>query len=271
MNLKVFQIVFGLFAFTLAFLPADSLHYLSLHAHMGIIGWFLLLVVGVGSRLIPMFLISKYTNAKLLWWIYALINGALVSYIVLFSFTAPAILIALPALLLLAAVSCFMYYCHQAYKQRIRRQVDDQVKISLFSVLMIAIPVLLLLLTVILLNIVAKEKIQIVIGYGFLVFFGWITAIILGMTFKTLPFIVWNKVYHHISAKDQTPNPKDLFSHTTFRIMGISYLSGLIVFTSGVFTSITLLLNAGAMLLVITSFLYNISTIKIMLHKAVTR
>jgi hypothetical protein len=54
------------------------------------------------------------------------------------------------------------------------------------------------------------------IAYGFIIFFGWITAIILGMTFKTLPFIVWNKVYHQQAGKGKTPNPKDLFSATDF-------------------------------------------------------
>lgn len=48
--------------FTSHTLSSDSLHYLSLHAHLGIIGWFLLMIIGVGSRLIPMFLISKYEN-----------------------------------------------------------------------------------------------------------------------------------------------------------------------------------------------------------------
>ncbi|HSQ43637.1 MAG TPA: hypothetical protein VLM16_01495, partial [Ginsengibacter sp.] len=60
--------------FTHNLLSQDSLAYLPLHAHLGIIGWFLLLVIGVGSRLIPLFLISKYDNKKLLWWIYILIN-----------------------------------------------------------------------------------------------------------------------------------------------------------------------------------------------------
>src|ERR1035437_2638330 len=40
--------------FTLNILPENSQYYLSLHAHMGIVGWFLLLVIGVGSRLIPL-------------------------------------------------------------------------------------------------------------------------------------------------------------------------------------------------------------------------
>src|SRR5690554_925409 len=58
-----------LFNFTMEIFREDSLYYLSSHAHAGIIGWFLLLILGVGSRLIPMFLISKYTHESLLWWV----------------------------------------------------------------------------------------------------------------------------------------------------------------------------------------------------------
>ena len=53
-----------LYNFTEPLLPKSSLDYLPLHAHIGIVGWFLLLVMGVGSRLIPMFLISKYNNNR---------------------------------------------------------------------------------------------------------------------------------------------------------------------------------------------------------------
>lgn len=66
-----------LYNFTEPLLPKGSLNYLPVHAHIGIVGWFLLLVMGVGSRLIPMFLISKYNNTRQLWWIYGLINGGL--------------------------------------------------------------------------------------------------------------------------------------------------------------------------------------------------
>src|SRR5690606_29942294 len=45
----------------------NSVDYLSIHAHLGLVGWFVLMVIGVGSRLIPMFLISKYTNDRILW------------------------------------------------------------------------------------------------------------------------------------------------------------------------------------------------------------
>src|SRR5665213_2207967 len=59
--------LFLVYNFTFNILSKDSLSYLPLHAHLGIVGWFLLIVIGVGSRLIPLFLISKYNNNQLLW------------------------------------------------------------------------------------------------------------------------------------------------------------------------------------------------------------
>lgn len=265
-------VVLGLllvYNFSYDLMSNNSLHYLPMHAHAGIIGWFLLLVIGVGSRLIPMFMISKYTNPKFLWWIYALINGSLVSYMILFFFSDTTFLILLPALLLAPGVFLFIYYCYRAYRQRIRQQLDNQMKISVLSVLLMAIPVLLLIIMICLLAIASTENIRIVIAYGFLIFFGWITAIILGMTFKTLPFIIWNKVYYQRSALGKTPSPKDLFSHALFKVMSICYLAGVVIFVSGIFLSLGLFLNVGAALLIATAFLYIMNVIKIVWHRPV--
>jgi hypothetical protein len=76
--------LFLVYNFTHNILSGDSVSYLPLHAHLGIIGWFVLLVMGVGSRLIPLFLISKYNNLKQLWWIYGLVNFGLIFFLVIF-------------------------------------------------------------------------------------------------------------------------------------------------------------------------------------------
>ena len=103
-----------------------------------------------------------------------------------------------------------------------------------------------------------------------LFFFGWITAIILGMTFKTLPFIVWNKVYHHLAGKGKTPNPKDLFSNKVFKWMSVAYILGFVMFTAGILFHSTIVLQIAAALLLLTSLLYNWNVIKLLMHKPVS-
>jgi hypothetical protein len=252
------------FNFTRSLLPDNSISYLSLHAHMGLAGWFLLLIIGVGSRLIPMFLISKYTNIKTLWSIFALINFALINFILLRTFGVSTRFYYLPFILVLIALILFASYCYKGYKARIRKQVDEQMKISLLSVAMLLLPLLALLVVIYFMSI--NGKANVVLLYGFCIFFGWITAIILGMTFKTLPFIVWNKVYHK-KAVGKTPAPKELFSQQLFNTMSITYLLGFVLFIMGIISLTDLLLKAGAFSLLASAILYVCNVAITILHQ----
>jgi len=49
-----------------------------IHVHIGIIGWFMMLVVGVASTLMPMFFIAHQLNKKCLERAYWMINGGLI-------------------------------------------------------------------------------------------------------------------------------------------------------------------------------------------------
>jgi len=255
------------FNFTIPFLPTNSLYYLSLHAHLGIIGWFLLLIIGVGSRLIPMFLISKYDNTKLLWVIYGFINAGLLSFIIFFLYIPKTSFYFISLIFILFGVGSFGYYCFHSFKQRIRKKVDEIMKISLLSIIMMLLPVILLFIIIVwfLVNTINP---QLVLVYGFVIFFGWITAIILGMTFKTLPFIVWNKVYHLQAGLGKTPNPKDMFSSKIFSLMSLAYLAGFSLFIVGIYFANNVLLKLASLLLLLAALFYNWNILKIFFHKS---
>src|SRR5690606_22336883 len=123
----------------------------------------------------------------------ALLNITLISFSLVYLTDLSSTLFYLPIGIGLAAVILFGIYCYKAYKVRIRTRVDQQVKTSLISVAQMLVPFIVLIAALVFLPHDLSPKIAIL--YGFCIFFGWITAIILGMTFKTMPFIVWNKVY----------------------------------------------------------------------------
>ncbi len=254
-----------LFNFTSPILPKDSLHYLSLHAHLGIVGWFLLLVIGVASRLLPMFLISKYTNNRLLWIIFGAINSALMSFVFIHLNDMNNVYFFIPGIALALSLASFAYYCLMAFIQRIRKAVDEPMKISLLSVLMMLLPVLFLLFLPFLLA-SGETPNRIIMAYGFSIFFGWLTAIIFGMTFKTVPFIVWNKFYHSRSGMGKTPNPKDLFSLSLFNGMGILYLIGFVGFITGILLINTILIRISAISLLLAAVLYNWNVFHLLFH-----
>jgi hypothetical protein len=263
-------VFFGLllvFNFTRSLLPENSLEYLSIHAHLGLVGWFLLLVMGVGSRLIPMFLISKYNSTNTLWFIYVLINVALIGFTVLKTLGILPRFYYAPFLLVFIAVIFFGRYCFKAYKMRIRRQVDEQMKVSLLSVALLFLPLFALFGVIYFIS--TNEPVpKIIFLYGFCVFFGWITAIILGMTFKTLPFIIWNKVYQD-RAPGKTPAPKELFSEKLFRMMSLAYLLGFVLFIAGIILLNDILLKSGAVSLLGSAVLYVLNVGKLLFHQPI--
>ncbi len=268
----VFTVILGLllvYNFTSPIFSKDFLHFLPLHAHAGIVGWFLLLVTGMAGRLIPMFLISKYTNPRLLWVIYGLINIALFFYLLDFFVFEKTGFVLISNTLILTAVALFLYYCRQSYKKRLRRLVDNQVGMSLLSVGLLLLPVILLFVIVGLLITLSQEKANLILAYGFMIFFGWLSAIIFGMTFKTLPFIVWNKVYHRRASLGKTPSPKDLFDPFIFKIMGIAYLAGFVLFAVGILSELSVLLSVGAAALIVAAVLYNWNVLKVITHQPI--
>lgn len=260
--------LFLLYNFTYNFFDFNSVDFLSLHAHVGIIGWFLLLIIGVGSRLIPMFLISKFKSNKQLWIIYFLINFGLILFTFLFLFIKINELYFLPLSFIFVGIIVFIHYCYNCFKQRIRKRIDEQMKVSLLAVLLMVVPII--LLTVILSVIVffSKENIDLIIVYGFVIFFGWITSIILGMTFKTLPFIIWNKIYHTKSVNQKSPSPKDLFNNIIFNWMTFFYLTGFFLFVISYLMSMLFIIQISICLLFIAALLYNWNVIKLLLHKS---
>ncbi|HUM65580.1 MAG TPA: cytochrome C oxidase subunit I [Chitinophagaceae bacterium] len=259
-------VFFGLllvFNFSVKIFPASSVDYLSVHAHMGIVGWFVFMVIGVGSRLIPMFLISKYTNNKVLWTIFVLLNIALISFSCLYLHGLSATLFYIPIVLGLVAVSLFCRHCYKAYNQRIRKNVDQQMKTSL-----IAVAQMFAVLIVALALLPDGRTPGIALIYGFCIFFGWLTAIIMGMTFKTMPFIIWNKVYHNRAHQGKTPAPKELFNEGVYKVMLYGYLGGFFLFILGIILSNQIVLKAAAAALVIAALLYVYNVMITATHKS---
>ena len=103
--------------------------------------------------------------------------------------------------------------------------------------------------------------------YGTLLFMGWITSIILGKTFKTLPFIIWNGHYKHLSGKVKVPLPKHLYSEKLtiwqFRI----FIAALLVLVTGIIAQYLPVIRIGLLLWLAVSVLYCVNVFKLLLHK----
>lgn len=246
------------FNFTHNIFTKDSLYYLSFHAHLGIAGWFLLLVTGVSSRLIPMFLISKYTNNNLLWQVFYLIQSALIIFIILFLCRVNNYFFYIPAALVIIALIRLGKFLKLSYQKRLRKRVDGPVRLSVTAIALMALPLLaiLIILTGVLSD---KNMATAIINYGFLIFFGWVTLIILGMTFKTLPFIIWNEQFRNYTGSRALPQPGDLYHKKLFNYMVWLYIPGFFMFSLGIVMHIKILLVTASCILLLSGCCYAVN------------
>lgn len=106
--------------------------------------------------------------------------------------------------------------------------------------------------------------------YGTLLFLGWITNIILGMTFKTLPFIVWNDHYKMLSGKVKVPLPKQLYNEKLLPWQFRSTIAALVSLSVGIIFHQLWIIQIALGLWIVVAVLYNWNVFKVLMHKTNT-
>jgi len=258
------------FNFTVSIFTQDQLHFLKIHAHLGIAGWFLLMIIGVSSKLVPMFLVSSYQKTKLLSFSYYLIVAALLLCIVdawLSGITYRTFGIALVGV---AGICCYLLFIFKCFKSRIRKKIDMPMMSTFLSFILLVIAVIIIPFIIYYHLKDNSLSIRYSLIYGVLLFMGWITALILGQTFKTLPFIVWVKHYEHLTGKVKTPMPADLFKNSLLRIQSVGFIIFCLTFIPGCFFMSQPLLYIGISSLLVTAAMYLANVFIILFHKTKT-
>lgn len=250
-----------------AFLPNDHLYYLKIHAHLGIAGWFLLLIMGVASRLIPMFLLSHHEPGNYVKISYYCINVALFGFLIMAFLFNTEKYWPLFALLVLIAVVAYILFVRKTYKGAIRKKTDMPMTVTLVAIGLMILPFILLTVLAFLPATANGQTISLSLAYGISIFGGFVTAIIMGQTFKTLPFIVWMHRYKKLIGKMKTPLPKELYKDKWIAYQFYFYIIGIFFTIAGVLFRFLPLIIAGCAGLVLTAICYNINVFSVLTHK----
>jgi len=252
--------------FRYSFLTETHIHYLKIHAHLGLIGWFLLLIIGAASILIPMFMISHNLNEKKLTYAFYLINIGLIAVSLDWFFLQSKFGIYIYWTLIAVGIGFFISYVYEAYKSRLRRKLDVGLKYTVVSVASLILPILLALYLLLAGN-VTSFILRVTTVYGFSILFGVISMLILGQTYKTLPFIVWLERYQKYVGKYKTPLPRELYSEKIADIQFYTYLLAISSLIIGIVVHQMLFLQAGSILLICVAILNLLNLLKIVFHK----
>ena len=213
----------ALASFDFRFDPLGAMH---AHAHLGAVGFFTLLIVGVSYKLIPMFTLSELQNARRAVWSIWLLNlglGGVFFTILLRSAWKPV-----GALVILLALALYTTELRAILRARKRRVLDWGVRSFVVAVALL-LPLGILGVVLALPGLpVNGFMMQLENVYGFLALLGVVTLAIIGMLYKIVPFLVWFGTYSPHIGKVQVPALADMYSPRLQVISFWIFLAGLL-------------------------------------------
>ena len=250
-----------------SFFMASPIELLKAHAALGLIGWFMMLVMGVASILLPMFFIVHNLNKKYIKASYYLSNAGLLLFVASLLFQFPGNFILISGILITLGVFFFVRYNFDAYQRRLRKKLDIGMKLTVLSFLVLAASLCCGILLFISPPFVVPHIIPLSLAFGVNLLLGFFTSLILGQMYKTLPFIIWLAKYQNKVGKFKTPLPADLYSDKLANGHYYSFLTAIIGMNIAIFTGREPVLYFAILAFIITAVLYTLNTLKIVFHK----
>lgn len=243
------------------FFSRNHMEILKIHAHLGLAGWFLQLITGVSSKLVPMFLLGRSGKNVLMTYALILQNAGLLSFIADLYFFGYSERILIYLTLVVLGIGCWLWFLADNFTNRIKKRVDFQMRHTFISMWC-------LVFAVVLIPVVHYDQTSsVTIVYGVLLLMGWITGIILGQSFKTLPFIVWNSHYRDLTGRVRVPLPRDLYRERWLRWQLWIYVVSVILLVIGIISRHMMIIRIATWSWLGLSLLYAINISQILLHK----
>ena len=192
------------------FSPFDTVAQMHAHAHLGGVGFFVMMVVGVSYKLVPMFALTELQSERRARWSIALINVGLAGLLVTLLLASPWKLAF--AALAVSGLALYGWEMLAMLRARKRRHLDWGLRYFLTAISLLApLSVLAVVLCWPGLPLTVFTG-QLENVYGFLALIGVVTLAILGMLYKIVPFLVWYHSYSRQIGRSKVPALADLCS-----------------------------------------------------------
>lgn len=242
----------------------DQISAMHAHAHLGGLGLFVMLIVGVSYKLIPMFTLSEVQSKRRAAASVALLNGGLLGLFVTILLRNPWKL----AFTLLAMAGLAVYGVEMVaiLRARKRRVLDWGVRQFLTAIgLLVPLSLLATALNWPGLPLTAFTG-QLENLYGVLALLGVVTFAIVGMLHKIIPFLVWYGRYSRVVGRQRVPSFSELYSARLQAAAYWLYLAGLAGLSVGIVRANTAGVRAGAAMLAVSVALFAVNVAKMISH-----
>jgi hypothetical protein len=247
--------------FMARFDPISAMH---AHAHLGALGVFIVLIVGISFKLIPMFTLSEIQSRRRAGAAIVLLNAGLLG-----SFFAVLLRSRLKIAFALVVVLGLAFYGLELaaiLRARKRRPLDWGIRYFLTAVGLLApVSVLGLVLAWPGLPLTAFTG-QLENMYGFLGLVGVVSLAIIGMLYKVFPFLVWYASYSRLIGASKVPALSELYSSRVQLLGYWTFMAGLATTGVGAGVGSSPVVRIGCTLLAASIGCLIVNVVKILDH-----
>ncbi|NOZ06095.1 MAG: hypothetical protein GXP41_07060 [Chloroflexi bacterium] len=241
--------------FRFGFLGPTLGRLLVVHAHLGVIGWLTLLIVGVSYQLVPMFGLAHGYSERPARFVLVLLNiGLLTLAVAVLADTTP-LLKALAALPILAGVALYVGDMVRIIRRRMRRRMDISLRYMLASL------VYLLAATATGVGLLLRLPVERwAIAYGYLAIGGWVGLVVIGMSHKIVPILVWHVRFGNRLGLEKVPLPNDLLSEQLGLVVLGLWSVGVVGAAAGSVLRLPAVVQVGSVMIALAAWLavYNL-------------
>lgn len=217
------------------------------HAHLAALGWVSLMILGVGQKMIPLLTAStieeERRSRRRFWLLNAGIVGLFVGLVTRSRWVFPLALV-----VVLGFASAF-WRLARPWREGKQPRLDWSTRhvLAAFGCLAVAILFGLALASGLLGDDALASRVA--IAYAFLGLVGWITLMIIGMSYRVIPLLVWLHRYSPIVHDQPAPKVNELYSER-WQVWSFFFLiPGVILAAAALLLQSVASLRAGLLLL----------------------
>lgn len=225
------------------FIAGARLWLMAIHLHVALVGWVLLMIVGVSHRLLPMFLLAhgadtRWTRRSLA----ALATGLTVLVTGLVTHHPP--LEWTGAILLVGGVGCFLRQAWEFHRTRVRRQIDPGMRFAATALAFLCASAL-LGLTVLAAGAAHPRLATLYVAVGLL---GGIVLYVIGFFYKIVPLLAWTVHFRGRMGRQAVPTVAQLYSADLAHLQLGLMAAGVLLLAAGIFEGSVYAARCGGLL-----------------------
>jgi hypothetical protein len=225
------------------FLAEARLRVLGTHLHVALVGWALMMMVGVSHRLLPMFLLSHGGDTRWTKRALALLAGGVALLATGLTLRQPAATWAGTAMLE-AGVGCFVWQALAFYRARVRRQIDVGMRYAGAALGFLVVSALLGAAVLV----AGAAHPRLATAYVVVGLLGGIILYVVGFFYKIVPLLAWTVRYRDRMGTGTAPTVAQTFSARVAHVQLALMALGVALTAAGIAAASVHVTRCGAVL-----------------------